>query len=307
MRRFFLFPVITVLLAACSSGHSQWECGDSWYNNGRIINRNYADVFYLVSTNVLDAVDDNGVRHYTALLSDADKQAMDVELAYMDGVFGDSLNFFAPYYHQHTFSAIDLGPDDIEPIIDSVRAEVFGAFDYYITRLNPDRPFILAGFSQGGMLVRDLIKHMTDEQYSRMVVAYMLGYGLSEEDISHPHIIPADDADGWGEVVSFNSAVTPEAAWDFVSAGAATCINPLNWTTDSTPADLYFRGDTASVHVDTASHLLIVEDLDDGKYDFPLLERFFEKGNLHHWDIKFYCDAIAENAKHRVYGTNIGY
>lgn len=303
MKRLFFFAVITAVLAGCSyGGVTRWDCSDNWYDNGRLINKDYADVFYVVSTNVLDAVDEDGTRHFTALLTDDDKKSLDAEFAYMDGVFGDSLNFFAPYYHQYTFAAIGMPSDQIEPVYESVRADVFGAFDYYITRLNPDRPFILAGFSQGGMFVRDILKHMTDDQYSRLAGAYMLGYALSEEDLEHPHIVPADDADGWGEVVSFNSVMSADAAWDFVSDGAAACINPLNWTTDVTPSVLCFDGDTASVHIDTANNLLIVEGLDVDKYDFPLMSQYCAKGNLHHWDILFYSDALAKNARHRAYG-----
>lgn len=302
MRRFFFFAVITAVLAGCTYSGTRWDCSDNWYDNGRLINKDYADVFYVVSTNVLDAVDEDGTRHYTALLTDEDKRNMGAEFAYMDRVFGDSLNFFAPYYHQYTLAAIDMPSEQIETVYESVRADVFGAFEYYITRLNPDRPFILAGFSQGAMLVRDLLKHMTDDQYSRLAGAYMLGYALSEEDLRHPHIDPADDADGWGEVVSFNSVMSVDAAWDFVSGGAASCINPLNWTTDSTPAELCFKGDTATVHIDPAKNLLIVEGLDVDKYDFPPLSKYCVRGNLHHWDILFYSDALAKNARHRAYG-----
>lgn len=302
MRRFFFFAVITAVLVGCTYSGTRWDCSDNWYDNGRLINKDYADVFYVVSTNVLDAVDEDGTRHYTALLTDEDKRNMGAEFAYMDRVFGDSLNFFAPYYHQYTLAAIDMPSEQIETVYESVRADVFGAFEYYITRLNPDRPFILAGFSQGAMLVRDLLKHMTDDQYSRLAGAYMLGYALSEEDLRHPHIDPADDADGWGEVVSFNSVMSVDAAWDFVSGGAASCINPLNWTTDSTPAELCFKGDTAIVHIDPAKNLLIVEGLDVDKYDFPPLSKYCVRGNLHHWDILFYSDALAKNARHRAYG-----
>lgn len=302
MRRFFFFAVITAVLVGCTYSGTRWDCSDNWYDNGRLINKDYADVFYVVSTNVLDAVDEDGTRHYTALLTDEDKRNMGAEFAYMDRVFGDSLNFFAPYYHQYTLAAIDMPSEQIETVYESVRADVFGAFEYYITRLNPDRPFILAGFSQGAMLVRDLLKHMTDDQYSRLAGAYMLGYALSEEDLRHPHIDPADDADGWGEVVSFNSVMSVDAAWDFVSGDAASCINPLNWTTDSTPAELCFKGDTATVHIDPANNLLIVEGLDVDKYDFPPLSKYCVRGNLHHWDILFYSDALAKNARHRAYG-----
>ena len=50
---------------------------------------------------------------------------------------------------------------------------------------NNGHRFILAGFSQGAMLTIDLLKHMTDEQFSRMVANYMLGYRLSEKDLQH--------------------------------------------------------------------------------------------------------------------------
>lgn len=75
---------------------------------------------------------------------------------------------------------------------------------------------------------------------------------------------------------------------------AAICINPLNWKTDDTPATLKYDGDEGTVHVDQDKHVLVVEGLDSDKYDglgYPI-----PKGIYHVWDIRFYADAIKQNA-----------
>jgi hypothetical protein len=58
------------------------------------------------------------------------------------------------------------------------------------------------------MLVLDLLKHMTDEQYNRMVAAYAIGYRITEEDCKNKHICPAKGETETGVTISFNSALT---------------------------------------------------------------------------------------------------
>ena len=95
--------------------------------------------------------------------------------------------------------------------------------------------------------------------------------------------------------MSFNSAMSADALWPMLSDGAA-CINPINWRTDSTPATLSYKGDTAQVSVDTLHNYLQVSGLDPDKYVFAPLEGYAPKGNLHHWDLLFYGDHLRRNA-----------
>ena len=290
MKKPIFFALLLAVLAGCS-GAGQIE----WYESEMDAP---ADVFYICSTDVLSAGD--GV--YTARLTEVDKFGLRQEMDYAKSLFGPEFNFYSPYYHQFTLDAAGLAKADFDAVWEDVTSELAEDFDYYLKHFNRGRPFILAGFSQGAMGVLELLKTMDDEVYSRLVAAYLIGYRLSAEDLEHPHIVAAQDAASRGVTVSFNSVASPDAVWPLVSEGAATCINPLNWTTDSTPAPLFYDGDSATVSVDPGTWTLVVSGLNSAKYRFPILEKFAPSGNLHHWDCLFYASAIHDNALLRAYG-----
>ena len=282
---------------------SQWDSPDHWYQTGQTISEDQVDVFYILSTDVASAHDADGQEIYHATLSAGERVAMDKDYSYVyRKIFGDSFNFYAPYYHQFTINAIFLPEAEFQAQFKDVENEICEAFDYYMAHYNNGRRFILAGFSQGAMLSLTLLRHLTDEQYSRMVAAYVIGYRVSEEDLTHPHIRAAAGEDDLGVTISFNSVTDPDAIFPFVTDGAAVCINPLNWHTDSTPAELRFRDDTATVSVDPDHHVLVVKGLDADKYPVsPLIQDICKKGNLHSYDIQFYTGSIRENARKRAY------
>lgn len=259
-----------------------------------------ADIFYIVSTEIMDGKDCKGKDHYIAKLTEEDRAAIKAEMDFVHDMFGDSLNFFSPYYKQFTFSALNLPDKKYAKIRKKASKDAVSAFRYYMRHMNNGRPFFLAGFSQGGMHLIDVVKQMKPKEYERMVAAYSMGYRLSAEDLKHPQVKAAKSADDLGTIVSFNSVTTPEDAWDVVSKDAATCMNPVNFRTDEEKASFVFDGDTLSVHVDTKHNLLIVESKNMEAYRFPPLETFCKPGNLHHWDLMFYGNFLRNNAHKRL-------
>lgn len=298
-------------LSSCSGKSagtgSPWQEASAWYESPTPDDAAKLDVLYLVSTDVLSAKDAEGNEVWRANLSPEDKEAMAGEIAWVEeNIFYDDFNLHSPYYHQFTFDAIKLYPgESFFAVYQEVAKEVCEAFDYYMENVNKGRPFVLAGFSQGAMLTLDLLRHMTDEQFSRMVACYTIGYRVSADELQHPHINPARGETDRGVVISFNSVQSREAQWDLVSAEAAECINPVNWKTDSTPAKFTYLDFENEVRVDTDSHLLIVQS-DRPDYFTAEMQRlsfFAEVGvseqNLHHWDLLFYGKQIHDNALKR--------
>ena len=296
-----LLTFAAVLILTGAGKTSQWDSKDFWYQTEAATDDGLVDVFYINSTDVVRSVDGRGKEVFRAVLNSEEKESLKGEMDYARHMFGDSLNFFAPYYHQFTLNSLSLPKKEFDRNYAMVREELLDSFDYYMEHLNGGRRFIVAGFSQGAMLTLDVLKHMTDEQYSRMVAAYMIGYKLTEDDLKHPHVKPADDAYGTGEVVSFNTMASPDAMWPLLNEDAATCINPINWKTDSTEATLVFKGDSTSLSIDTEHNVIIAGDLDPEKYHFTPLDPYCPEGNYHHWDLQFYRDAIRENAMLRAY------
>lgn len=299
---------ITIVCAlSCTNSEvpkSVWDDASMWYQSENGVDTARIDVFYLVSTEVLSATDSLGNVEWQSQLIPADREAIKGEMAWVGrNMFGNDFNIFSPYYHQFTFDAVSkLKREQFDSVYNYVAAEVCEAFDYYMEHNNNGRRFILAGFSQGAMLTLAVLRHMTDEQYSRMIACYTLGYRLTETDLQHPHIKAAKGAEDNGVVVSFNSTQTKDAIWPFVSEGAVTCMNPMNWQTDATPATFTFKESTNEVYVDEDSHVLIVKSdnpsIFDSSYDAaPFFEQAgISRKNLHHWDLLFYASHIHDNA-----------
>ena len=295
------------VFVSCCSKMSNWQENSAWYESRTPYDAAKLDVLYLVSTDVLSAKDAEGNELWRATLSPEDKEAISGEIAWVEeNIFYDDFNLHSPYYHQFTFEAIKLYPgESFRAVYQDVTKEVCEAFDYYMENVNKGRPFVLAGFSQGAMLTLELLRHMTDEQYSRMVACYTIGYRVSAEDLQHPHINAARGETDRGVVISFNSVQTLQAKWDLVSAGAAACINPINWKTDSTPAKFTYLDFENEVRIDTDNNLLMVESerADYFTAEMRRLSFFAEVGvselNLHHWDLLFYGKQIHDNALKR--------
>jgi len=290
-----------------STADSEYARTEMWYESESQRDTNKVDVLYFVATEVLGATDEKGGVVWQSQLTADDKTAMNEEMKYVEhNMFFSDFNLSAPYYHQFTFDAIcKLDKKSMDSVYQQVSREACEAFDYYMKYKNNGRAYILAGFSQGAMLTLDILKHMTDEQYARMIACYTLGYRLSDEDLNHSHIKAAQGESDCGVVISFNSSQTKEAIWPLVSEGAATCINPVNWKTDATPATFTFDGTTNTVHVDTATHTLLV-NTDNPSYFYKYYDwaTFFEdagvsRDNLHHWDLLFYTQQLHDNALNR--------
>ena len=160
--------------------------------------------------------------------------------------------------HLQTFTSDSLTALRIPLAMDDVRR----AFAYYLSRLNNGRPFILAGFSQGGTAVVELLKMMDSATRSRLVAAYVIGWHVTDSDLAHtPNIIPARDSADFGVTVCYNSVRDNSCAIPLISQGNRMAVNPVNWRTDATPAILPspLSPDTLTVTLDTSTLLLQVQ------------------------------------------------
>lgn len=311
LRTVIAVQLLLVLLCACtgnkSTAVSVWDNDSLWYRSEAPYDTSKIDVIYYVSTEVLSAKDSLGNVAWQSQLVPTDLAAMQGEIAWVEqNEFYSDFNVIAPYYHQFTFDAIwQLDRQAFDAVYQKVAVEACEAFDYYMEHQNHGRPFILAGFSQGAMLMLDILKHMTDEQYSRMIACYMQGYRLTADDLKHPHVKAATGETDRGVAISFNSVQKADAMWPLLAEWAAATINPVNWKTDDTPAEFSFDGTTNTVHIDKETNLLIVEtDNPDYYHQYYEQATFYgdagvKPDNLHHWDLLFYSRMIHDNALNR--------
>jgi len=286
---------------AASVDYSDPAC---WVQNGKEINPDFVDVFWLTGTLFQEQLDENGCSTYRIVMNDEQREKFcQVTLGTNHLLFPDSLNFFSPCFHQFTLDVIDKSQEFRDSIFDAVGDEAYAMFHYYMENMNNGRPYILAGMSQGGIMVRNILKRMNDEEFSKMKVAYCMGFGISEEDLRCPHIVPATGEFDTGVTVSYNSVADTNGIWELVRNNAVICMNPANWKTDSTPAEIEYNGMHLTAHIDPAYNLIFVDNFDFSTvgevkgFDYPWF-----KTNLHVADIPVYAPYIRRNALDRAYG-----
>ena len=199
--------------------------------------------------------------------------------------------YWAPFYRHATIEAFLTRDEDI--IHERTRLamkDVCDAFDHFLTQREPGRPLIIAGFSQGGMAVVELLEHMDDATYSQLAGAYVLGYKVTDEDMaSCPHIKPAERADDVGVTICYNTVKDVKYVNPVISS-TSIAINPVNWVTDATPAVLH---DSITVTLSPEYHVLVVEGYDGAEY--PPFAGFINVGDIHSCEPWLYSECLQDN------------
>lgn len=277
-----------------------YQDSTQWY----ITNRDAAaDVFYIISTETGDYKLSTGETcHYADTHNDSVRAPLYGEMLGVDTLLSGRLNYYSPYYRQCSLQSFEN--DSVAAIrmplaLDDVRQ----AFAYYLAHYNHGRPFILAGFSQGAHIMMELLKEMDEDTFQRMIAAYAIGIAVTE---THPHIVAAKGADDTGVTICYNSVRNKDCVlrgWE----KSNLAINPVNWRTDSTMATLITepspllsvaeqKKDTMTIHLDTATGLLMVEGYTAQDYMLPLLGI---EGNYHTREIWLYRQQLRKNMELR--------
>ncbi len=240
-------------------------------------------------------------------------------------------NIYSPFWRQvngallagMTFEEIDQA-EWTEP-----RTDVFAAFDYYFTHLNNNRPYIIAGDSQGsrllGMVLGEYMR-VHPEYYAQMICAYRIGDSMTRPYLAkYPHVRPAQDAVDLGVCISWNTEGPANIGKpSLVVAPEAVTINPLNWKTDETPAGEelclgcffpHFPGSEMDVLEEKVSAVLnlergvvIITNPEMNKYSVTesqgeagkMFEPLFGPASFHNCDYGFFYYNIQENVKLRI-------
>ena len=229
------------------------------------------------------------------------------------GIYEDSLDMYAPYYRQGSLSAIDSGR--MEESYEIAYEDVAAAFEYYLENKKGDSPFVLAGFSQGAYMCLELMKNHPEE-LEDMIACYCIGWALTEEDVEeYPQLVPASGETDTGVIICFSSEAEeltdsffiPEGSWSY-------SINPLNWRTDSVPADRSlnkgacftdYEGNITEeipqltgAYIDEERGALKVTDV--SPEDYPAALSFLQEGEYHIYDYQFFFRNLQENVAKRV-------
>ena len=209
------------------------------------------------------------------------------------------------------------------------RTDVYAALDYYFEHYNQGRPFILAGHSQGSLMLKialcDYFREHTD-YLERMVAAYVIGFSITTDDLEvNPALKFAEGVDDTGVIVSWNTeGLENKNEENAVVLKNAISINPLNWKRDDTyaPASenigdripVTEQGSIAAIdfnvhkpgladaQIDLERGVVVSTTLAE-EYVTPLVPgmgNVFGSASLHLSDYPAYWDNIQENVQTRI-------
>ena len=264
-----------------------------------------ADVFYIPSTWEYDwTTEDGRICHYADPAIEKHRDDMGIEIAGIAEYMAPGNNFYSPYYRHITLNSwATLNEDTINRRYRDVSfKDVEAAFCHYLDNWNEGRPFVLAGFSQGGKSVVELLKVMDDDTRSRMVAAYVMGYKVTPHDVSVcPSIKGATDSIDTGSVICYNSVSDVRYLKPVVSAPNVMCINPVNWRTDDEPAVL---DDTITVTLHPTAKVLVVEGF-DGSY-LPNILDILNVGDYHGAEPWLYSECLRKKLHQRIQAFRTG-
>jgi len=309
-----LFLLILGLLTGCSKNADgiEYSNNDNWAFYPASSEHD-VDIFFIAPTSGSDEscnmrMDDDGYKASFVGATTMEK-----------GIYDTKADFYAPFYRQVSLECYDLPEEEREQYLEIAYADINDAFNYYMKNINNGRPYILAGFSQGGDMLKRLLKYNPNIN-DKMIAAYAIGWNFTEEEISqYPNIKMAQSEDDLGVVVSFCSE-SPEYNGENIIAPEGTIgINPLNWKTDSTPATadanlgacftnysgviLIETPGLCGTYLDETRGTLKVTDVTSAEYPAGL--GFLEDGNYHLYDYQFFYRNLQENVEKRIaaYGS----
>ena len=310
-----IFAVILSSLPGCDikvkKSGPDYSDSDNWAYYGIGENKD-ADLFIICPT-----VDIND-EYNMSMDDEATKEIFRGALNMERGIYEDSTRMYAPYYRQAAMKVYGIERDDCEQYMQIAYTDISSAFDHYLENENDGRPIILAGFSQGADMCYRLLEEYFDDEdlYDRLVAVYAIGWPCTKElTEKYPQIKPAKSEDDIGTVICFDCEA-PDVKGTFVYPKdvKSHVINPLNWKTDSTPADRslnkgacftdYGGNITAEVkdlcggYVDEGRGLIKVPDLDPS--EFPAYLELLPEGAYHIYDYQFFFRNLQENVEKRI-------
>ncbi len=270
-------------------------------------NKKAFDAFYLYPTSWFPRTGENAL---CELSDERMRRAAATVFSVQASALFPVANVFAPYYRQ--FCAEEITSGDVMNLIRCIRKEplsdVASAFDYFIKNLNGGRPFVLVSHSQGSSVMKELIKDYMRENpdvYGRMIAAYLIGFGITEKEISDfPHLKFAEKEDDTGVIISYNTEAPGEKGVNFTAPEGSLVINPINWKRDETHAAasenlgsvitgngrLCVMKNFADARIDLKRGTLICETADKKEFFTPP-----PLGTFHSFDFGFYYLNLRQN------------
>ena len=287
----------------------------------------YADVFFLNPTAVqgsktelnMDVYDVDARQEFLSAV-DREKEIYNKTIQTEEDLGGTYTHFYAPYYRQQTEEGVQQTGEAKEKCKTVALNDVKRAFQKFMNLHKAGTPIILAGFSQGSELIKELLTIYRDDKdfMDDYVASYAIGWNFSDEFLQeNPNIKMAQAEDDLGVVVSFCSEAE-DYDGDSIIVPKDTHINginPLNWKTDSTAADKSLNEGACFVNRDGSikkeTKNLCGAYLDETRgtlkvtgvtaSDYPPVTDGLEEGNFHDYDYQFFYRNLQHNVLTRIF------
>lgn len=276
------------------------------------------DVFYLYPT--VYVRENPAGPLYSERTTDTLQKAAAMAYQLQATAFEPAANVYAPFYRQCDPAAVLTLPfGERDALLEQAPLQdAIAAFDYYIQHHNNDRPFVLAGHSQGSDVLRLLLAEYMPahpEVYERMIAAYCIGTSITNEFLAeHPFLRFAEHAEDTQVIVSYNTEAPGVTEPNPLVSKDALVINPLSWTRSEEPAGI--ERNLGSAMLDAAGALLVLPGFADAKVDLdrsvvvcstvegklPVLasSAHLPKGVYHSFDYSLYYANLTENINQRI-------
>jgi Protein of unknown function (DUF3089) len=264
-----------------------------------------ADVFFLHPTTFTD---EKYVNQGNAAIDDPylNKKTDYGSILYQASVFNESCNVYAPRYRQahlqmyyttdtaKALAAFELAYQDIK-----------SAFNVFLSKRNPDIPFIIASHSQGTTHAKRLLKEFVDGStlQKKLVAAYILG--IAVEKTLYTNLPLCIDSSSTGCFISWRTYREGyEGRYVSRTDTSIAVINPLLWSNDPIKAERELQKGAVlykfnKLYPHTQSSRIVGNALWISKPHFPG-GVFFVTKNYHAGDFNLFYLDIREDVARRI-------
>ncbi len=185
---------------------------------------------------------------WNAPIDDADAQSRArLFLRGMASPFAAADEIWAPKYRQAVFGAFLTDKPEAGQALDLAYRDVAQAFDFFVATVDPDEPIVLAGHSQGALMVLRLLREKVvgTPLEKRIAMVYPIGWPISVAHDLPALGLPACATPDQGRCIAtwstFAEPADPSMVFERFTAtpgfdgqprgdGPIVCVNPLTGT-----------------------------------------------------------------------------
>ncbi|MFL0804028.1 MAG: DUF3089 domain-containing protein [Agarilytica sp.] len=221
-------------------------------------------------------------------------------------IFNGSARVYAPRYRQATLFAFH-GGKSADQAKNVAKQDIQNAFQYYLKNYNNGRPFILAGHSQGTLVLAPILEYLDTHPLPNFITAYIPGIAVKADQFNT--IKPCTSAT---DIYCFNVwntkrwGVPQEELVPSTRNAGSACVNPMNWKNDDSIATA--ESHLGAIHLDFDhfdKHIITKAKCHNESLWVEIPDQYqyyssFDKNWFHLMDFNLFYMNVRENVKQRI-------